>query len=201
MFVEELLALKNRYLSRLSLHFLMSAEPSDVEVLNGHLDAAKLEQFGRAVDLACVDEFFVCGPAAMLDGVTAALRGCGVRAPIHVESFGGPRAAPATAAGAVMPAGDATTTEVTVVMDGRRRRFVMAGAGESVLEAAERAGLDLPFSCRSGVCSTCRARVLGGEVGMQRNQALEAWELAAGYVLCCQARPLSGQLLLSFDEK
>jgi ring-1,2-phenylacetyl-CoA epoxidase subunit PaaE len=84
-------------------------------------------------------------------------------------------------------------------MDGRRRSFSMPREGERVLEAAERAGIELPFACRAGVCSTCRARLVSGEVTMDYNQALEPAELAAGYVLCCQARPVSARLELNYD--
>jgi ring-1,2-phenylacetyl-CoA epoxidase subunit PaaE len=86
-------------------------------------------------------------------------------------------------------------------MDGRRRSFSMAGSGATVLEAAEDAGLDLPYSCRAGVCSTCRARVTRGSVTMRTNYALEPWEVEAGYVLCCQALPAGAELELSYDER
>jgi ring-1,2-phenylacetyl-CoA epoxidase subunit PaaE len=88
-----------------------------------------------------------------------------------------------------------------VVQDGRRRGFSMTTEDESVLAAAERAGLELPYSCRSGVCSTCRVKVIRGTVAMTHNVALEEWELAAGYALACQARPTGGDLELSYDEK
>jgi ring-1,2-phenylacetyl-CoA epoxidase subunit PaaE len=92
-------------------------------------------------------------------------------------------------------------TEVTVLMDGRRRSFAMARDGRCVLEAAEQAGLVLPYSCRDGICSTCRVKVLEGEVALGEQYALEPWELAAGFTLACQARPLSPRLLLSYDER
>jgi ring-1,2-phenylacetyl-CoA epoxidase subunit PaaE len=94
----------------------------------------------------------------------------------------------------------AAHADVTVVMDGRRRRFSMPRAGEVILDAAERAGLDLPFSCRAGVCSTCRARLVSGTADMEHNVALEEWEVEAGYILCCQARPTSAVLEISYDE-
>jgi ring-1,2-phenylacetyl-CoA epoxidase subunit PaaE len=88
-----------------------------------------------------------------------------------------------------------------VQMDGRRRSFAMPATGRTVLEAAEAAGLELPFSCRDGICATCRAKVVDGQVRMTRSQGLESWEVAAGFVLCCQAHPLTPRLTLSFDEK
>ena len=85
-------------------------------------------------------------------------------------------------------------------MDGRRRRFTMPRDDEAILDGAERAGLDLPFSCRAGVCSTCRARLVSGSVTMEHNVALEEWEVDAGYILCCQSRPTSPALEISYDE-
>ncbi|MSQ92880.1 MAG: 2Fe-2S iron-sulfur cluster binding domain-containing protein [Gammaproteobacteria bacterium] len=102
------------------------------------------------------------------------------------------------AAGAAMAVADGAT--ITVVMDGRRRAFKMPMYGEVILDAAGRAGLDLPFSCRAGVCSTCRAKLLSGTAAMEHNVALEDWEVEAGYILCCQARPTSPALEISYDE-
>jgi ring-1,2-phenylacetyl-CoA epoxidase subunit PaaE len=110
--------------------------------------------------------------------------------PVAVAAAAAPRPAAATASGA----------EVTVVMDGRRRRFSMAPGGDVILDAAQAAGLDLPFSCRAGVCSTCRAKLVSGSAEMEHNVALEDWEVEAGYILCCQARPTSPALEISYDE-
>jgi len=89
---------------------------------------------------------------------------------------------------------------VTVVMDGRRRRFSMSRSSDVILDAAQAAGLDLPFSCRAGVCSTCRAKLVSGSAEMEHNAALEDWEVESGYILCCQARPTSAALEISYDE-
>ena len=91
--------------------------------------------------------------------------------------------------------------QISVVMDGRRRSFPMAPADASVLAAAERAGLDLPFSCRAGICATCRTKLKAGRAVMAHNIALEPWEVEAGFILCCQARPLTASLELTYDEK
>jgi ring-1,2-phenylacetyl-CoA epoxidase subunit PaaE len=204
MFLEELLALKNRYLGRFALHFVMSREPQDVELFNGRIDAAKVRELAEALfDPAQVDEVFVCGPGDMVAATREALRALGTTAPIHFERFAaGIAAAPAPVAAAAAGArADGEGTLVTVIQDGRRRSFEMLSGDASVLDAAGRAGLDLPFSCRAGVCSTCRAKVVSGAVTMAHNVALEDWELAAGFVLCCQARPTSRELELSYDEK
>lgn len=204
MFVDAVLALKNRYPARFSVHFVMSREPQDSELFNGRIDRAKVREFaGVLFDAAGIDEFFVCGPGSMVEEVGAALRELGAPGKIHTELFstvewpaGMPRQV------AVSPAADAGgETQVTVIIDGRRRNFSMPRDGtESILDAAARAGIDLPYSCTAGVCSTCRTRVVKGNVRMEYNLALEDWEVEAGYALCCQARPMTAELEISYDE-
>jgi ring-1,2-phenylacetyl-CoA epoxidase subunit PaaE len=203
MCLEELLALKNRYMSRFTVHCLMSREPQEMDVFNGRLDETKIRELaGTLFDPATVDEVFVCGPGDMVSAAREALVAIGVHALIHVERF---------ATGLVQTnSATAVRTEasnskggvaIAVTMDGRRRQFTMRPGEESVLVAAERAGLELPYSCRSGVCATCRVKVISGAVTMTNNVALEEWELAAGFVLCCQSRPTTAKLELSYDEK
>ncbi|HET8690639.1 MAG TPA: 2Fe-2S iron-sulfur cluster-binding protein [Steroidobacteraceae bacterium] len=203
MFLEEVMALKDRHLDRFSVAFVMSREPQEVDWLNGRIDAAKLEAFTKAgLDLSAVDEFFVCGPGTMGDELPAALAALGARGRIHVERFAPAAAAPrpAETRAAAVAAKAPGESEITVVMDGRRRRFAMATGGDVILDAAQAAGIDLPFSCRAGVCSTCRARLVSGTAEMETNMALEEWEVEAGYILCCQARPTSAALEISYDE-
>ena len=217
MCLEELLALKDRHLGRLSLHFVMSREPQEVALYNGRIDAPRVRQFAETMFRAsAVSEYFVCGPGDMIEQISVTLRALGVDpARVHAEHFtvattdaaaqhepassGTAPAAPALpAAPAAAPAG---TAEVTVLMDGRRRSFTMRMDDETVLDAAARAGVELPFSCRAGVCSTCRTKVIRGEVAMAQNYALEDWELEQGYVLACQSRVRSASLELDYDEK
>ncbi len=217
MFLEETLALKNRYLGRFSVYFVMSREPQHAALLNGRIDAAKIEALARAIPrIAAADEYFICGPGGMADELRDALRRLNAGAPIRCERFAAAvrtvetvaGEAPA-AGGSAVPAAPADPREVvrevlatiSVVMDGRRRSFFMAPSDASVLEAAERAGLELPFSCRAGICATCRTRIVAGEATMLHNIALEPWEVDAGFVLCCQARPTTPSLELSYDEK
>jgi ring-1,2-phenylacetyl-CoA epoxidase subunit PaaE len=206
MFLEEVMALKDRHLARFSVAFVMSREPQDVAWLNGRIDGGKIREFARHdLDVPGIDEFFVCGPGTMGEAVPAALAALGARGRIHVEHFAPvvPAAASVAAPPAPerpQPAADGASAEVTVVMDGRRRQFTMARGGDVILDAAGRAGLDLPFSCRAGVCSTCRARLVSGSAEMEHNVALEDWEVDAGYILCCQARPTSAALEISYDE-
>ena len=215
MCLEELLSLKDRYLERLALHFLMSREPQEVELYNGRIDAARVGQFAAALFRPSeVREYFVCGPGDMIGQVSAALRGLGVDAArVHAEHFTvaageespqvlpAPPAADAVKAADTPQAADAALAEVTVLMDGRRRSFTMSMGDETVLEAAARHGVELPFSCRAGVCSTCRTKVIRGAVAMAQNYALEDWEVEAGYVLACQSRVTRSPLELDYDEK
>jgi ring-1,2-phenylacetyl-CoA epoxidase subunit PaaE len=214
MCTEELLGLKDRYLDRLSLHFVMSREPQEVDLYNGRIDAAKVREFARTLfSPADVTEYFVCGPGNMMEEVSATLRQLGVEAGrIHEEHFTlattagaeGPSASAGAAVdgGATAPAKHAAgEAEVTVLMDGRRRSFTMRMNDEVVLDAAMRAGLELPFSCRAGVCSTCRTKVVRGEVEMAQNYALEDWEVGQGYILACQSRVKTPVLELDYDEK
>ena len=202
MFVEDVLALKNRYPSRFAVHFLMSREPQEVDLLNGRLDRARVRELaGRFFEVDAIDEFFICGPGSMVEDVSGTLRELGARGKIHAELF-----TTGDRAGAVEPTRtvDAPTqavTQVAVIMDGRRRTFTMPReSAQTVLDAAARAGIDLPYSCRAGVCSTCRTRVVKGEVRMDHNLALEDWELEEGYVLCCQSHPVTPELELTYDE-
>jgi len=204
MLLEELQGLKDQNLDHFSLHFLFSGEPQDVALFNGRLDAAKVHELSRALFDTAADEFFVCGPGDMNDQVSGALQELGIAADrVHSERFtvaGAPPPAAVTVAESATAAKAGVTT-VTVLMDGRRRSFEMEPENETVLEAAERAGLDLPFSCRAGVCSTCRTKVVKGAVEMAQNYALEPWEVEAGFVLACQSRPTTPQLEVSYDER
>jgi ring-1,2-phenylacetyl-CoA epoxidase subunit PaaE len=219
MCLEELQALKDRYLGRLSLHFVMSREPQEVELYNGRIDSMRVREFARVLFApADVTEYFVCGPGNMIESVTATLRELGVAADcIHGEHFTRattgtdeskpeviaapqPAAKPLEAVAEPRPLA-ADEAEVTVLMDGRRRSFTMRMNDEVILDAAARAGLELPFSCRAGVCSTCRTKVTQGAVEMAQNYALEDWEVEQGYVLACQSRVTTPTLELDYDEK
>lgn len=207
MFLDEVMALKNRHPARFAVYFLMSREPQDIGLLNGRIDAAHVREFARLLfDAGAVDEFFLCGPGSMNDEVAQVLSELGATGKVHTEHFSvtGIAAAPPAVAQAVAPIAEPAVAvddvRVSVVMDGRRRAFTLSGAlGETVLDAADRAGIDLPYSCRAGVCSTCRAKLLKGTVEMEQNHALEDWELAEGFVLCCQARPTSSEIELTYD--
>lgn len=204
MFNERLHDLKNRYPSRLTLIHLLSRQAQEVPLLQGRLDQAKVSELLRTVVPASgIDEAFVCGPEGMIEGTERALLAAGVTAErIHSERFlvaGSARVPRVAAAGAVKTA-SVPAVRLEVVLDGKTHQLGM-GAGEKVLDVALEAGLDLPYSCRAGVCCTCRARVLDGRVEMEKNFTLERWEMERGFVLTCQARPLSERVVVSYDER
>jgi ring-1,2-phenylacetyl-CoA epoxidase subunit PaaE len=210
MCLEELLALKDRYVERLSLHFVMSREPQEAELYNGRIDAPRVRQLAATFfSPSQVAEYFICGPGDMIEQLSRALRELGVDGTrVHAEHFTVSRAGEFAGAALaphlpVAAAADSAAdgAEVTILMDGRRRTFAMKMHDETVLDAAARAGIELPFSCRAGVCSTCRTKVVSGEVEMAQNYALEDWEVAQGYVLACQSRVKTPTLELDYDEK
>ncbi len=213
MFKEEIEDLKNRYLTRLVLHHVFSDEHTDAPLHMGVMDRDKIGAFlSSLVPAASIDHAFVCGPYTMNDEAEAALLAAGVAEErIHIERFGiAPQAqAPGAAAaaggvGAVLheaKPGDAERARVVIVRDGLRREIEFRKDDPSILDAASAAGLEVPFSCTSGVCGTCRAKLLEGEVRMERNFALEKSEVAAGFVLTCQAHPLTERVVLSFDDR
>ncbi|MGC9270039.1 2Fe-2S iron-sulfur cluster-binding protein [Acidiphilium sp.] len=195
LFREALAALKDRYPDRFALIHVLSREAQDIPLLNGRIDQAKATILLRMM-AGPVDHVLICGPAAMIGDVEAAARAQGVAAgAIHAERFvsahgGAPRR--------VAPVADAAGMAVTIIADGKRR-VITAAAGEAVLDAALRAGLDLPYACKGGMCSTCRARLVAGTAPMAVNFALEPWEIDAGFVLTCQARPAGEGVIVDYD--
>lgn len=200
MFQEDLEDLKDRYLTRFALYNVFSREDQEVELFNGRIDGAKVRAFvDMLIPVDSIDEAFVCGPASMIDEVEAALHAAGVpAAQVHVERFGTPDGA---AAAPAVPEADAALAQVTFIVDGLRRDVQFQPEHGSLLEAGAAAGLDLPFSCKGGMCCTCRAKLIEGEVRMRKNFALEQADLDAGFVLTCQSYPLSERVLVSFDER
>lgn len=202
MFHERLEELKDRHLGRFSCINVLSREEQDVPLLNGRIDAAKLKALTRAGAIApkAADGIFLCGPGGMIGDLRDALIAQGVdphviKSETFLAAEGGPPRPRATKAS---KAGSAGTT-VDFTLDGRRHSFVMAPNDASLIESAERAGFEMPFSCRGGMCCTCRCRITDGSAEMALNYSLEPWEIAAGFTLACQARPTSGRLVLDFD--
>ncbi len=203
MFKEELEDLKNRYLTRVSLHHVFSREHVDSPLMQGRLDQAKLADFLRGpVPAAGIDQVFICGPFEMNEQAEAALREAGVpEARIHIERFGTPEMQQGRPAPHAVLEQDAEAARVVVIRDGVSREIDFRRSDPSLLDAAARAGMDVPYSCKSGVCSTCRCKLLEGEVRMDKNFALEKHEVAAGFILSCQAHALTPRVVISFDER
>ncbi len=203
MFLEELQDLKNRFPTRFALYNVLSRERQDVDLFSGRIDGPKLSGFLRTfVDPESVDEWFLCGPMEMVDELRGVLRDHGVDSNhVHRELFHtGPAPPPPPPRRAEDPAADiAGASKVTIVLDGRRSTLQLHRLGEPILEAALRVRADAPYACKGGVCGTCRARLVEGEVEMDSNYALESDELEAGYVLACQSHPCSERVTLDFD--
>jgi ring-1,2-phenylacetyl-CoA epoxidase subunit PaaE len=202
-FVNALEDLKDRYLDRLSLTHVLSREAQDVPALSGRIDEDKVALFLRSiVPAAKIDHAFICGPAGLIDSSERALTALGVSPErIHVERFtvdgvAPPRRAAAPAASQQLRR---VIAEAEAVLDGIRHRFPV-GEDETVIAAALAAGLELPYSCRGGMCCTCRAKLVEGKVEMDVNYSLEPWELAAGFVLTCQSRPKTPRVVLDYDQ-
>jgi ring-1,2-phenylacetyl-CoA epoxidase subunit PaaE len=231
MFKEEIEDLKNKYLTRLVLHHVFSDEHTDAPINHGLMNRDKIGQFlgapraGHArpapqggssrpaepdrleralVPARTISHAFVCGPYQMNDEAEAALLEAGVSEDrIHIERFGiAPQAAQAVGAVIHQAApGDAEIAKVTIIRDGLRREIEFRKDQPSILDCASAAGLEVPFSCTSGVCGTCRAKLVEGQVRMERNFALDKKEVADGFVLTCQAHPTTERVVLSFDER
>lgn len=202
MFREALDALKDRYLDRFTLIHVLSREPQDVPLLNGRITGDKIVALARAgaVDLAAAERIFLCGPGDMIDDVTTALQAEGIaRARLAFERFFQEGETPRAPRSAEAAAAAEQGAVVEVILDGARRSFILGADDDSVLAAAERAGLELPYSCRGGMCCTCRCKVSEGSAEMAVNYSLEAWETEAGFTLACQARPTTARVVLDFD--
>ena len=201
MFREELEDLKNQHLGRLSVMHVLGQDAQEIELFTGRIDAQKMDAlFTHWVDPKSVDAAFICGPEAMMLTIAASLRAHGLEeGQIKFELFasnqpGRLKAAPPAQARA------GTSAALTITLDGTTRTLDLPRDGTSVLEAALSANLDVPYACKAGVCSTCRAKVLEGEAEMAVNHALEDCEVRQGYVLTCQCTPLGDRLVISYDD-
>ena len=204
-FREALADLKDRYLDRLMVVHVLSREAdADVPELNGHIDAAKVEHFMTSlVSVSDVDQFFLCGPGSLIKDAFQQLKAMGVpRERVHFEYFkAGPEVAERPSRPAPQPSSNAPQEGVPVVVtiDGARYAFRVQ-RGEHVVDAAIAAGVRVPYSCKGGMCCTCRAKLVEGSVEMTRNFSLEPWEIDAGFVLTCQSRPTSDRVVLDYDQ-
>jgi ring-1,2-phenylacetyl-CoA epoxidase subunit PaaE len=208
LFSEELEDLKDQYLDRFTLYHVLSREHQEVELFNGRIDSERVAAFlDGLIPAANIDAVFVCGPENMIDSVESALKAAGVaQDKIHVERFVAPgetsgksKRSPTPVAAAELD--DSLSAEVEIIADGVRRRLRVPFQGAGILDTALAAGADLPYACKGGVCCTCRARVLEGEVRMDKNFTLEDAEIQQGFVLTCQAHPVTPRVVVSYDER
>lgn len=201
MFREEIEDLKNRYMGRLSVIHVLEADAQEVDLFTGLVTQEKCAQlFERWIPIQSIDTAFICGPEPMMLGIAEALRTAGLSdAQIKFELFASNQ--PGRAAKKAASGNAAASAQVTaaITLDGSTRSVTL-DRNTSVLEAALDNAMDAPWSCRAGVCSTCRCRVIEGEVEMAANHALEDDEVAKGFVLSCQAYPLTNKLVVSYDE-
>jgi ring-1,2-phenylacetyl-CoA epoxidase subunit PaaE len=200
LFREALEELKDRFIARLSVFHVISGEEQDIPILHGRLDGEKVRVLLRSlVPAQSVDHVFICGPTGMSDEIETTCRDIRIAAErIHVERFvsglgGKPRPK------AVIPPSAPPKAFAALIIDGKRREVPVA-EGEAILDAALRAGVDLPFACKGGMCSTCRAKLVEGKAEMDVNYSLEAWELKAGFVLTCQAKPVTDKVVVDYDH-
>ncbi len=202
LFLEQIAALKDRFLGRLEIHHLLSREEDEIEIFNGRIDAEKMALVTeQMLDAARLDAAFACGPESMMDAVETALTDAGL-APdkMLTERFAAAELSAEQKAVIAELEARAAGKPIKVTLDGRSRTIEFDPEKESILENARASGLLTPFSCKAGVCATCRARVTKGKVEMIRNYGLSEKEVAEGYILTCQAVPVTDDVEVDFDQ-
>ncbi|NIX75870.1 1,2-phenylacetyl-CoA epoxidase subunit PaaE [Microvirga terricola] len=203
MFREELEDAKNVYLGRLSVLHVLESESQEIDLFTGRVDGEKCKAiFQNWIDLPSIDTAFICGPEPMMLAIAASLREHGLGdGQIKFELFASSQPGRANARKPGVEASSVgAACEATVTLDGATRSFTMPKQGQSLLDAALENKLDAPYACKAGVCSTCRAKVLDGEVEMVTNHALEDYEVRQGYILTCQCFPLTDKVTVSYDQ-
>ena len=200
-FLEALAKLKNLFMDRLQVHHFLAEEAEDIELFNGILDRSKCEDIlNHLIEPAEITSFFICGPGPMMDSAEQALLDRGIdRDKIHLERFTADRPVEALQAQLDAMSRDAEGASLTVTLDGRKRRIPFNVEAGNILDSARLAGFPAPFACKAGVCATCRARVVSGEVKMAARYGLTDEEVEAGYILTCQSVPKSDLVEVDYD--
>jgi ring-1,2-phenylacetyl-CoA epoxidase subunit PaaE len=208
MFKEELSFLKNRYLSRFKWINIMSQEDQGSDLLSGRINNEKgyLLQKHKLIDIKNTDDVFICGPESLMSEVSIGLRAEGLEeTQIHYELFTSSsedsQKVLAKAQERIKQYGESKVSQVVVRADGRAIQFKLSTVGENILDAGRTNGMELPYSCKAGVCSTCKAKLVKGKVDMDITHGLEQHEIDAGYILSCQAHPLSDEVEVDFDQR
>jgi len=201
-FFEELAGLKNKHMSRFNLINILSREKTDTLINSGRIDKDKLVELQKIIDYTKMDEAFICGPQEMLFEVKEFLEGIGVdQKKIHFELFTTPGSGPAVIENNPYSENTGAKSKITIQLDGRSFEFDLAFNSGSILDEALKQGADLPYACKGGVCCTCRAKLIEGKVKMDVNYALEAEEVAKGFILTCQSHPLTEKVVIDFDSR
>jgi ring-1,2-phenylacetyl-CoA epoxidase subunit PaaE len=200
-FFEELEGLKNKYLRRFNFINVLSREITDAPINYGRIDDNKLAELSKLVNYTTIDEFFICGPEAMLFCVKDFLEHRGIdKKKIHFELFGTPGTKVNKAQSTEQQTSE-SKSKITVKLDGRSFDFDLGFGAASILDAALQQGADLPFACKGGVCCTCKAKLLQGQVKMEVNWGLEQEEIEQGFILTCQSHPITEKVVVDFDIK
>ncbi|MGZ3852913.1 MAG: 1,2-phenylacetyl-CoA epoxidase subunit PaaE [Flavisolibacter sp.] len=202
-FKEEIESLKDKFIDRFRVYHILSRELTEAEINNGRIDVAKLELlFNKVIDMQRSDEFFVCGPEEMIFCIKGYLEARGVaNNKIHFELFTVPGQAKTEARTETMQMDEGPKARVSVKLDGIVFDFDLNYESESVLDAALKQGADLPYACKGGVCTTCKAKLVEGEVRMDVNWGLEPDEVAKGFILTCQSHPVTSKVVVDFDTR
>ncbi len=203
-FREELEALKNTYINRFSLYHIFTRETTEFPLFNGRINGDKCLDFSKVlVDFQDADHIYICGPGEMVTSITTSLESIHIeKSKIHFELF----SSPGELSGIAPPKAvikkefDGERSDVTVVLDGIHTSFPLATEGDNILDAALKNGADVPYACKGAVCATCKARVKEGKVAMDLNYSLSEEEVKDGYVLTCQAHPVTEKVIVSFDD-
>jgi ring-1,2-phenylacetyl-CoA epoxidase subunit PaaE len=200
-FLEELAALKNRYMARLQVYHFLSDEAEDIELFNGMMTKDKCHDIlSTLVDVDAIAHFFICGPGPMMDAAESALVDRNVASSkIHIERFSVGRPSGSDMAAVAAQSQKAAGAIMKLTLDGRTRSVVFDAAAGNILDSARQAGLPAPYACKAGVCATCRAKVIAGEVTMAARYGLSDDEIAAGYVLTCQSIPKGDGVEINYD--
>jgi ring-1,2-phenylacetyl-CoA epoxidase subunit PaaE len=199
-FKEEIEALKDKYLRNFRVYYILSREKTEADFNYGRIDESKCNHLSKLINFNIIDDFFICGPEKMIYTVKDFLCGWGIDPErIHFELFTTPTREHTKIYEAVEQTSE-EGSEITVKIDGRSFDFNLDFNGKTILDAGLAQGADLPFACKGGVCCTCKAKLIEGEVEMEANYGLEKSEVKEGFILTCQSHPRSKKVVVDYDE-
>jgi len=201
-FLEELQGLKNKYIERFHFINILSREKTDTSINSGRIDNEKLNELKRLIDYKSFDEYFICGPAEMITAIKDFLLQSDIdKKKIHFELFVVPGEKKKAVTQTFINKDESRQSNIVIKADGIAFDFNIPFNGINILDAVLQHGADLPFACKGGVCCSCKARLVEGEVLMDNNYALEPEEVEQGFILCCQSHPVTKKVVIDFDIK